>query len=128
MKVLDAELDSTPTSSKVVKMAEARIRNLQCFEELQSFNDTGKWKNKHPLLIHQSERFKLEDLKNKDPEAFLKKYANTSHNIKRYKSFLNNDERKDKHKADKKNLTKHLELKVVFEDILKKDDERDNSI
>ncbi len=128
MKVLDAELDSSPTRNKVAQMAEARIRNLQCFEELQSFNDTGKWKNKHPLLIHQSERFKLEDLKKKDPEAFLQKYANTNHNIKRYKSFLKNEDRKDKRKTDKQNLTKHLELKTVFEDILKQNDERDNSI
>lgn len=118
MKVLDAELDDKPTESRVAKMAETRIRNLQCFEELQSFNDTGKWKNKHPLLIHYSERFQLEELRRGDPEAFLQKYAACNHNISRYKSYLNNPARSDRHENDKKNLAKHLERKVIFETIL----------
>lgn len=118
MKVLDAELDDKPTEAKVAKMAETRIRNLQCFEELQSFNDTGKWKNKHPLLIHYSERFQLEELRHRDPAAFLKKYANCNQNIKRYKSYLKSDTRIDQRASDKKNLNKHQEIKIIFETIL----------
>ena len=98
MKVLDTELDENPTNVKVEKMAETRIRNLQCFEELQSFNDTGKWRNKHPLLVHYSER---------------------------YKSYMNNDSRVYQRESDKKNLIKHQERKVLFETILK-EDERNN--
>lgn len=118
MRVLDAELDNRPTEAKVAKMAETRIRNLQCFDELQSFNDTGKWRNKHPLLIHYSERFCLEELRRRDPAAFLKQYANCQQNIKRYKSYLNNDSRSDQRDRDKKNLVKHQERQVVFETIL----------
>lgn len=118
MKVLDTDLDSKPTEAKVAKMAETRIRNLQCFAELQSFNDTGKWKNKHPLLIHYSERFQLEELRRRNPEEFLKKYADCNQNIKRYKSYLNNASRAEKHSSDKKNLAKHQERRVIFESIL----------
>lgn len=126
MKVLDAELDDKPTEAKVAKMAETRIRNLQCFEELQSFNNTGKWKNKHPLLIHYSERFLLEELRRRDPAAFLQKYANCQQNIKRYKSYLNNRSRADRREGDKKNLVKHQERQVIFETIL--NDERNNNL
>lgn len=124
MKVLNAELDDKPTEAKVAKMAETRIRNLQCFEELRSFNNTEKWKNKHPLLIHYSERFQLEELRRRDPAAFLRKYANCQQNIKRYKSYLNNKSRADQHEGDKKNLVKHQERQVIFETIL--NDERNN--
>ena len=119
MKVLDTELDENPTNVKVEKMAETRIRNLQ------SFNDTGKWRNKHPLLVHYSERFQLEELRRRDPADFLSKYANCQQNIKRYKSYLNNDSRVDQRESDKKNLIKHQERKVLFETILK-EDERNN--
>lgn len=127
MKVLDAELDNNPTESKVAKMAETRIRNLQCFAELQSYNDTGKWVNKHPLLIHYSERFLLEELKRKSPEEFLKRYAACSQNIKRYSSYLKNPTRSDQHSGDKQNLKKHQERKLIFETILQ-NDERNNSL
>jgi hypothetical protein len=119
MKVLDSELDNKPTEKAVAKMAESRIRNLQCFEELQSFNTTGKWRNVHPLLTHYSERFKLEDLRRKDPEEFLKRFTACSNNIKRYKSYLNNPNRENKRENDKNNLVKHQEMKIIFEDILK---------
>jgi len=119
MKVLDIDLDNNPTEKAVEKMAETRIRNLQCFEELESFNNTGKWKNTHPLLIRFSERFRLEELRRKDPEEFLKRYSDCSGNIKRYKSYLKNPNREEKRDTDKINLTKHQEMKVIFESILK---------
>lgn len=128
MKVLDAELDTHPTTAKVTKMAELRIRNLLCFSELQTFNDTGKWRNKHPLIIHHSERFKLEELRQRNPEEFLKQYANCNHNIKRYKSYLKNPDRADKKASDKKNLQKHKERIIIFESILKEDDKRNNNL
>ncbi len=119
MKVLDTELDEKPTDTAVIKLAETRIRNLLCFEELELYNNTGKWKYKHPLLKHYSERFKLEELRRKDPEAFLKKYAACSNNIKRYRSYLKGETRADRRDSDKLNLEKHQELKVIFESILK---------
>ena len=44
MKQLDEQLDKKPTTQAVIDMAELRIRNLLAFEELQSFNDTGKFR------------------------------------------------------------------------------------
>lgn len=126
MRVLDTELDDKPAEAKVARMAETRIRNLQCFEELQSFNDTGKWRNKHPLLIHHSERSCLEELRRRDPAAFLKEFANCQQNIKRYKSYLNNESRSDRRDRDKRNLARHQERQVIFETIL--NDERNNNL
>lgn len=118
MKVLDDELEKSPTDKKVARMAELRIRNLLCFSELQSFNDTGMWKNKHPFIVHQSERARLEELKRRDPEAFLRKYANCSYNIKRYNSFLKSNTRSDRRESDKKNLNRYQELETIFKDII----------
>ena len=52
MKQLDEQLDKKPTTQAVIDMAELRIRNLLAFEELQSFNDTGKFRYKHPFIAH----------------------------------------------------------------------------
>jgi hypothetical protein len=38
LKQLDEQLDTTPTARSVMEMAETRIRNLQAFAELQSYN------------------------------------------------------------------------------------------
>ena len=118
MAVLDTELENNPTDAKVARMAELRIRNLLCFSELQSFNDTGRWRNRHPFIIHQSERAQLEELKRRDPETFLRKYANCSYNIKRYNSFLKKDGRSDRRESDKKNLIRYQELETIFKEII----------
>ena len=117
MVALDIVLDGTPTEKEVARMAELRIRNLEAFRELQSYNDSGCWRYKHPLIVHQSERFSLEEMKRKNPEKFLKEYANCAHNVKRYTSFIKNDNRADKRKQDNKNLKKHQERLTIFEDI-----------
>ena len=118
MVVLDKELDTKPTDAAVARLAELRIRNLLCFSELQSFNDTGRWRNKHPFLSHQSERSKLEELKRKNPEAFLRKYANCRDNIKRYTSFLKNESRTTRRETDMQNLSRYRELESIFKDII----------
>ena len=118
MVALDKVLDGTPTGKDVAQMAELRIRNLQAFDELKSFNDSGKWRYKHPLIIHMSERFSLEELRRRNPEKFLKEYANCAHNVKRYSSYLKNPARADKAQTDKENLNKHRERQTIFEDII----------
>ena len=55
MAVLDTELENNPTDAKVARMAELRIRNLLCFSELQSFNDTGQWRNTRLSCIGQKD-------------------------------------------------------------------------
>lgn len=118
MKVLDQELDQKPTPQKVKKMAELRIRNLLAFSELQSYNDTGKWRYKHPLIVHQSERSRLEELYRTNPQEFLKQYAACRDNIKRYTSYLKNPSRKARQEKDKINLARHKEREVLFKSIL----------
>ena len=79
MKQLDEQLDKKPTTQAVIDMAELRIRNLLAFEELQSFNDTGKFRYKHPFIAHQSERAQLEDLLiRKSFCGVIKMYSTTS--------------------------------------------------
>lgn len=126
MITLDKVLDDTPTSKDIIRMAELRIRNLQAFSELQTFNDSGTWRYKHPLIIHMSERFQLEELRRRNPEQFLKEYANCAHNVKRYTSYIKNDKRADKRKQDKESLTKHVERQTIFENILSENENKNN--
>ena len=93
MKQLDEQLDKKPTTQAVIDMAELRIRNLLAFEELQSFNDTGKFRYKHPFIAHQSERAQLEELLRKDPQEFLRRHKNVLDNIRRYESYLKRADR-----------------------------------
>jgi hypothetical protein len=121
MKVLDEELDHHPTQAKVKQMAELRIQNLLCFSELEHFNNTGKWLNRHPLISHNSEREQLLALKRRDPQGFLKQYAACELNIRRYNSYVKSDSRKDKQKNDKILLKKHQDYALIFKSILEND-------
>lgn len=127
IKELDAELDNKPTKQKVAQIAELRIRNLQAFRELECYNNTGQFYNRHPLVKHYSLQVQLEKLLQNDPPQFLSEYANTRENVKRYKSYCNNAKRKKKkdlHDKDKLNLKKHEEKLALFEQILSKKDEQ----
>lgn len=121
MKVLDAELDRKPTPTRVKRMAELRIQNLLAFAELESYNDTGKWRFKHPLIKHHSERSILQELRKADPEEFLRQYAACNGNVKRYTSYLKNAGRADKRQTDKEHLNRHKEREALFKSILTED-------
>ena len=118
MQQLDEQLDKTPPERAVTDMAELRIRNLLAFEELQSFNDTGKFKYKHPLIIHQSERAQLEELLRKNPQEFLRYHKNVLDNIRRYESYLKRVDRESRRAQDKENLRRHREREAIFKAIL----------
>ena len=92
MKQLDEVLDKNPTAQAVADMAELRIRNNQAFAELQSFNDTGKFLCKHPILFGRSEIAQLIKLLRSDPAEFLT--------------------------ADRKNLERHQERERLFKMVL----------
>ncbi len=77
MSVIDRLLDTLPTEDLVEELAELRIRNLLCFEELEAFNNTGKFVFKHPLVQQYSLHATLTDLLRNDPDKFLKEYRNT---------------------------------------------------
>lgn len=86
--------------------------------ELQSFNDTGKWRNKHPLLSQFSLKTKYIELHQSNPEEFLNEYVKTANYIGRYKSYLNNSNRSEnKHEKDKVNLSKYKEIEEVMREV-----------
>ena len=119
MKEIDAVIDSEPTEDRIIDLAELRNRNLLAFKELQTFNDKGKWRNKHPLIVHHSIRTKYQELLKKDTAGFLAEFTNTSNNVNRYKSFLNNKDRSpNQHEKDRENLTKHTERETILREVL----------
>ena len=118
MKQLDEVLDKNPTAQAVADMAELRIRNNQAFAELQSFNDTGKFLCKHPILFGRSEIAQLIKLLRQAPAEFLRQHKNVLDNIKRYRSYLKRSDRKDKRTADRNNLERHQERARLFKMVL----------
>lgn len=118
MKQLDDSLDKKPTKRDIINMVELRIRNIQAFDELQSFNDIGKFLYIHPLIAHQSERAQLEKLLKTDPQEFLRLHKNVTDNIRRYESYLKRADRKSRHIQDRENLQRHREREALFKAIL----------
>ena len=120
MKQLDEQLDRKPTRRDIMQMVELRIRNLQAFDELQSFNDTGRFRYRHPLVSHKSEQAELERLLADDPAAFMQRYKNCTDNIRRYTSYLRRPDRSDRRTSDRRLLQKYTELSSLFQTLLRK--------
>nr|DAJ38872.1 MAG TPA: hypothetical protein [Caudoviricetes sp.] len=118
MKQLDELLEKERKAQAVADMAELRIRNLQAFAELQSFNDTGKFLCKHPLLFGRSEIAELMKLLKADPAEFLRQHKNVLDNIKRYRSYIKRTDRKNRRADDLKNLERHREREKLFKMVL----------
>ena len=118
MKQLDELLEKERNAQAVADMAELRIRNLQAFAELQSFNDTGKFLCKHPLLFGRSEIAQLMKLLKADPAEFLRQHKNVLDNIKRYRSYIKRTDRKNRRADDLKNLERHREREKLFKMVL----------
>lgn len=118
MKQLDELLEKERNAQAVADMAELRIRNLQAFAELQSFNDTGKFLCKHPLLFGRSEIAELMKLLKTDPAEFLRQHKNVLDNIKRYRSYIKRTDRKNRRADDLKNLERHREREKLFKMVL----------
>jgi len=124
MKQLDELLEKERNAQAVADMAELRIRNLQAFAELQSFNNTGKLLCKHPLLFGRSEIAQLMKLLKAAPAEFLRQHKNVLDNIKRYKSFVKRKDRKEKREADKRNLERYQEKERLFRMVLEQQQEQ----
>lgn len=124
MRKLDEALDSKPSERDVLSMAELRVRNLQAFAELQSFNDTGKWLYEHPLTADRSERAQLERLRREDPEQFLQEYSNCCYNVRRYSRFVKDPKRKERRDSDLKLLREHRRRQDLYKSILQSDEEK----
>lgn len=126
MKKLDEVLDKKPKANDVAQMAELRIRNLLAFDELQSYNDTGKFLYKHPLLKGKSEFDELVKLFRTDSTEFLHKHKNVLDNIKRYKSYLKRKDRKDRRSSDRENLHRHQECERMFKMVMEQYSDKAN--
>lgn len=118
MKQLDEQLEKNPTQRVVINMAELRIRNLLAFEELQLLNDTGKFRYKHPLIVHQSERAQLENLLRTNPQEFLRQHKNVLDNIRRYESCLKRADRESRRTQDRALLRSYRDREAAFKTIL----------
>ncbi|MDY5433686.1 hypothetical protein [Bacteroides pyogenes] len=118
MKQLDERLDKRPSRRDILDMVELRVRNLQAFSELQSFNDTGNFRYIHPLIAHQSERSQLEKMLRTDPQEFLRLHKNVVDNIRRYESYLKRSDRLERRTQDRDNLRRHREREALFKSIL----------
>lgn len=126
MKKLDEVLDKKPKASDVAQMAELRIRNLLAFDELQSYNDTGKFLYKHPLLKGKSEFDELVKLFRTDSTEFLRKHKNVLDNIKRYKSYLKRKDRQDRRASDRENLHRHQDRERMFKMVMEQYSDKAN--
>ncbi|MGN1261170.1 MAG: hypothetical protein ACI4UC_08685 [Alloprevotella sp.] len=118
MKELDTILAQAPTASAVSEMALTRIRNIQCFDELAAFNNTGKWLLIHPLISGRNEYNSLIDLLQRDPAEFLRQHRCVLDNVKRYKSYLKRKDRRDKRDTDREALARYNERNSLFEQVL----------
>jgi len=127
MVKIDSTLDSNPTEKAVAELAELAIRNRLCFEELEAYNTTGKFKYKHPLIRQHSQRSKLEKLLADAPAEFLKHTVATSNNVTRYQSYLR---RKNAETTERKNwekqLAKHSETLELLNEIFKEQNHERN--
>lgn len=127
MLKLDEVLDKKPRCEDVATMAELRIRNLQAFDELQSFNDSGKFLYRHPLLAAKSEYRLLKQLLHNNATEFLHQYKCTSDNVRRYKSYIQSKRRSDKRDSDINLLNRHQERLALFKQILEEHENLTNN-
>ena len=100
-------------------MAQARIRNLNCFRELQHFNDTGQWKGVHSFVVYKSDREKIEELFNTDSDSFLDGYHSCKENVKRYTSYIRNNKHPEKLANFKQRLEEHSARLTIFKQVQK---------
>ena len=122
MLKLDKVLDGgQPKPQDIIGMAEMRVRNLQAFAELQSFNDSGKWLYEHPLTADRSERAELERLRRQDPEKFLSEYSNCRDNCRRYARYVKDPKRESRRDTNLKLLREHRRRSQLFRTILQSD-------
>jgi hypothetical protein len=116
---IDKALETNPTPELVTELAELRIKNLICFSELETYNNTGKFKGRHPLLKHFTIRHILIKLKKEDPNRFLDDFSLCKDNIKRYSSFLKRKKISEKERENwQKQLNKHTERLELMKEVM----------
>ena len=109
------EITDFDTLADIVRLA-ARLE--MCFNELRSFNNTGKFLGKLPFISSRDERSRIFDILRRNPEEYFQERKNVELNISRYSSQVNSPklagEKKEKAKT---NLEKFQALLQVFKDV-----------
>ncbi len=109
------EFTDFDTLAETVRLA-ARLE--VCFNELRSFNNTGKFLGKHPFISTKDERSRIFDILRRNPEEYFQERKNVELNISRYSSQVNSpkldDDKKEKART---NLEKFQALLQVFKDV-----------
>lgn len=88
MEDINQKIDDNPSLSS--SFVEADIRNVQAQRELESYNNTGNFLGKHPLvadfLYKRQTNDELRILKKDNPSKFVADVTNLQQNIRRIKS------------------------------------------
>lgn len=117
-KALDAEIDNAPTAAAVARLAELRIENLAAHKELVSFNATGQFLHRHPLVTRRTTSNQLLQLRRTDPTEFLRRYHAAQSNLRRYTAYARNPARTKQHEADVAQVKKYTDLTAIFKTLL----------
>jgi len=124
MQEIAVLLDDQPELS--LEMVELDNRNRQAHKELQLYNDHKTFLYKHPIVAQRKQYddqiAELYELKQTDPEAFMKEITNTTQNIRRIKSNINKKKYKneDEKQSWEKNLAQAETRETVLKEIIKK--------
>lgn len=109
------EFTDFDTLADIVRLA-ARLE--MCFNELRSFNNTGRFIGKHPFISAKDERSRIFDILRRNPETYFQERKNVELNISRYSSQVNSSKLDtDKKEKAKINLEKFQALLQVFKDV-----------
>lgn len=92
---LERRIDLSPTAEMIAEYVELSIRNRQCREELTSYNNSGKFLCRHPILLTDNLYREMTELLLSHPDEFMKKMSAARLNIARYQSYVNNKDKSD---------------------------------
>ena len=95
MQRLDKVLDSDISIDNVSRMVGDDERNHLAFLELDSYNRTGEFLYRHPILQSHKMQNDLEALRKSNPDRFMAELVNADKNITRYQSMMRNKKYKD---------------------------------
>lgn len=108
MQRLDKVLESDLSTDNISRMVADDERNHLAFLELDSYNRTGEFLYKHPILQSHKMQNDLEALRKSNPDRFMAELVNADKNITRYQSMLRNKKYKDEEELTR--WQKHIEV------------------
>jgi hypothetical protein len=112
MRDFDSKVDRAANKENIAGLINNDIENKQCFEELQSYNDTGKFLHVHSLTKELQSIDRLRTLRKTDPAQFTNELINCDKSITRYKSLIKNKKYKAREElADWQSLLRDYEVK-----------------